>query len=82
MLEVTGVNDLQTYGQITNDLSNLLTVKRISVQGLQGDVLRMQLEVRGSQTTLRRLLAVDKRFVELESAPPQAADVLRYRYNH
>ena len=81
MLEVTGVNDLQAYGQITNDLSNFLTIKRISVQGLQGDVLRVQLEVRGNQTTLRRLLAVDKRFVELEPAAPQAADRLYYRYN-
>ena len=81
MLEVTGVNDLQTYGQITNDLSNFLTIKHISVQGLQGDVLRVQLEVRGNQTTLRRLLAVDKRFIELEAAPSQAADRLYYRYN-
>lgn len=81
LLEVSGVGSVQSYGQITNYLSSLLTVKRVSVQGLKGDVLHLQLEVRGTQATLRRLLAVDKQLIENEPSNVEAADVLRYRYN-
>lgn len=81
LLEVSGVGSVQSYGQITNYLSTLLTVRRVSVQGLKGDVLHLQLEVRGTQVTLRRLLAVDKQLNENESSNAEAADVLRYRYN-
>ncbi len=81
LLEVSGVGSVQSYGQITNYLSSLLTVRRVSVQALKGDVLHLQLEVRGTQTTLRRLLAVDKQLIEHEPSTAEAADVLRYRYN-
>ena len=80
-IEVSGVDGLLTYGRITNYLTSFLTVKRVAVQALQGDVLRLQLEVCGTQTTLRRLLAVDKQLIEIESAETEAADMLRYRYN-
>ncbi|MGE0113316.1 MAG: DUF2066 domain-containing protein [Steroidobacteraceae bacterium] len=87
-MEVSGVEGLDAYARTVSYLNDLLMVRNVAVESLQHDVLRLRLELRGSQESLRRALAVDRTLAEV-SAPeadtsPVAAsgttNTLAYRY--
>jgi hypothetical protein len=82
VLEVAGVDGIEAYAGTLNYLSGLLLVRSVSVESLQADVIRLQLELRGNQESLRRILAVDHRLSELVSPTAEASATLSYRYNH
>ena len=88
LMEVSGVDNLNAYAHTINYLSSLLMVRNVSVASLQGDVLSVRLDLRGSPEALRRALAVDQRLVEVvapaieaTSTPAgNATTMLTYRY--
>lgn len=77
-MRVSGVDGIEAYGNTLNYLSGLLLVRGVAVTSLQGDELRLQLELRGSAEGLRRVLAVDKRLTAISAEAD--AGVLRYQY--
>jgi hypothetical protein len=85
-MEVAGVDSLDAYGATVNYLNGLLMVRAVSVEALRADVLRVRLEVRGTQESLRRTLAVDQKLIEatpdsaIAAQPGDASVPLAYRY--
>ena len=84
-LAVAGVENLDAYAKTLAYVNGLLMVRGVAVDSLQRDVLRLRVDVRGSQDSLKRALAVDRKLVEvvMPDAPvlPDAA-ALNYRYNN
>ncbi|MGC3981004.1 MAG: DUF2066 domain-containing protein [Steroidobacteraceae bacterium] len=87
VLEVAGMDNLDAYANTLSYVGNLLMVRNVAVESLQRDVLRVQLDVRGSQESLRRALAIDQRLIEVPSPvidataqPGGSANTLIYRY--
>ncbi len=86
VMEVSGVDNLDAYARTVSYLSGLVMVRAVSVEALRADVLRVSLEVRGNQESLRRTLAVDQKLVEVapgSTTATQAGDSsvpLAYRY--
>lgn len=86
-MAVAGVDNLDAYAKTMSYLNGLLMVRAVAVESLQGDVLRVRLEVRGNQESLRRTLALDQRLIEAAAvdaatATPtgDSATTLTYRY--
>lgn len=84
-MEVAGVDNLDAYARTLSYLNGLLMVRAVSVEALRADVLRVRLDIRGSQESLRRALAVDQKLIATADAPiaAQAGDAsvpLVYRY--
>lgn len=70
-MNVSGMDNLDAYAGTLSYLNNLLMVRDVAVESLQRDVLRLRLEIRGSQESLRRALAMDQKLIE---APAVATD--------
>lgn len=84
-MEVAGVDNLDAYAKTLGYLNGLLMVRGVAVEALRADVLRLRLEVRGNQESLRRTLAVDQKLIEAgsDTASTQAGNAdlpLAYRY--
>ncbi len=76
-MEIAGVDNLDAYARTVSYLNGLLMVRAVSVEVLRADVLRVRLDVRGNQESLRRTLAVDQKLVEVEpGSATQAGDSL------
>ncbi len=83
-MEVSGMENLDAYGKALKYLNSLVMVRNVAVESLQRDVLRVRLDVRGSQESLRRALAIDRKLVD-QTTPATGAEsgspvVLSYRY--
>ncbi|MGE0190209.1 MAG: DUF2066 domain-containing protein [Steroidobacteraceae bacterium] len=81
LMEVSGVDSIKAYASTMNYLNGLLIVRGVSMQSLHGQVMRLRLELRASEESLRRVLAVDQRLSAQASALANASGMLSYRYN-
>lgn len=84
-LEVAGIENLDAYAKVTAYINGLLMVRGVAVDSLQKDVLRLRVELRGSEDSLRRTLAVDRKLVAVTAPSAINADapaLLSYRYNN
>lgn len=81
VMEVSGVESVEAYASTLSYLGNLLLVRGVSLEALQGNVMRLQLALRGTPESLQRVLAVDRRLSAVEPATAEAGAVLNYRYN-
>ena len=82
ILEVAGVDTVEAYAGALNYLNSMLVVRAVSMQSLQGDVVRLQVDLRGNQETLRRVLSVEQVLIAQPSSTAEASATLSYRYNH
>jgi len=70
-VRVGGVTDLRAYAGLLEYLQSLSLVRAVSVDGLAGATVRLQLSVRGDLDLLRRIAALDTHLRATE--PPGAA---------
>ena len=82
IMEVAGVDTVEAYASALNYLTGLLMVRSVSMQSLQGDVVRLQVELRGNQDSLQRVLSVEQILIAQPSSTAEASATLRYRYMH
>ncbi len=82
IVEVAGVDTVEAYAGALNYLNSMLVVRAVSMQSLQGDVVRLQVDLRGNQETLRRVLSVEQVLIAQPSSTAEASATLSYRYNH
>lgn len=59
VLRVKGVDDLRHYAGVLGYLESLSLVRRVEVEALEGDVLRLRLVVRGDLDLLGRIAALE-----------------------
>jgi uncharacterized protein len=78
-LEVSGIDGVEAYGATLNFLSRNLLVRSINVDSLDQDVLRLSLELRGTQQALERSILLDKTLTQTDAVA--GGSVLKYRYN-
>ena len=60
-VRIGGIDDVAAYAGLTNYLRTLSLVREVTVQGLDGDVLRLRLATRGDLELLARIAALDGR---------------------
>jgi hypothetical protein len=82
VMEVSGVSSIEAYAKTLDYLQSLLMVRNLSVQSLQGDVIRLQLELRGNQQALQRVLAIEQRLSIQASSMADASATMSYRFTH
>lgn len=80
LIEISGINSVESYARVIQFFNDLLTVREVSIQALQADVLRVQLDLRGTQLSLRRLLSVASMLTEQNTSNADTAGVMSYRY--
>jgi uncharacterized protein len=90
-MDIAPIASLDAYASTMSYMNGLLMVRSIAVESLQGEVLRLRVELRGNQDSLRRALAIDRKLVEAALAAPDAGataaqsaivPALSYRYNN
>jgi hypothetical protein len=75
-IEVSGVNDLKDYAGIQTWLESQTSISHVSVQALNGDVVRFRLATRGGAESLQRALSLNGR---LKSLGPGENGVARFQ---
>jgi len=73
-VRVGGMSDLQAYAGLLQYVQSLSLVRAVSVEGLDGETVRLKLSLRGDLELLRRIAALDAR---LQPAAAAAGEVDR-----
>jgi len=58
-IEVAGINDVKDYAGVQSFLESLTFITRVSIQALDGDVVRFRLTTRGGVEPLHRAIALN-----------------------
>jgi uncharacterized protein len=78
-LEVTGVADLKDYAAAQSYLESLAFISHVSVEGLNGDMVRFRVTTRGGADALRHALSLSGRLQPIEAAEN---GILRFQLRH
>lgn len=78
-LRVTGIADLEDYSELINYLQDLGMVASVTVAGLQGNEIELELGLSGNPQQLRELIALDRDLQWIESATPGQV-MMNYRW--
>jgi hypothetical protein len=65
---VSGIDGLYAYAELLKYLESLSMVNRVSVQGMDRDVVRLIVTMRGDAQLLRRIALLDRHLVPAQSA--------------
>jgi len=74
VLRVKGMDDLRHYTGVLGYLESLSLVRRVEVEALEGDVLRLRVLVRGDRELLGRVAGLEAKLQPVASGADQAAD--------
>lgn len=72
-LRIGGIGDLRAYAGLLSYLGKLSIVRDTSVDALEGELLRLNVTIRGDQELLGRIAAMDGRLVPAPAGPSGAA---------
>jgi len=78
-MEVSGIDTIDAYGSTLNYLSGLSMVRTVKIEGLQRDVLRLHLELRGKVENLQRSLELDQKLLSQTSVTDPSGTLI-YRF--
>lgn len=75
VLRIKGAEDLRRYMSVLDYLESLSLVRRVEVEALQGEVLRLRVTVRGDRELFGRVAALESKLLPVARGADPAADV-------
>jgi hypothetical protein len=78
VLRVAGMEDVGRYAGVLDYLESISLIRSVTVEALEGDVLRLRVSVRGDRELLGRIAALDEKLkpVARDAEPAAAADFI------